>query len=110
MNLTSGKLIAGEFTECRSVPEKARGLMFSPKKSLLFIFEKERRISLHMFFVFFPIDVIFLDRDKKIVDLKENFLPFTFYTSKNKAKYVIEARKGVISGSKSKTGDLVGIS
>ena len=39
-----------------------------------------------MFFVFFPIDVLFLDKNKKVVELKENFKPFSIYFPKNKAK------------------------
>ena len=48
------------------------------------------RSSLHMFFVFFPIDVLFLDKDKKIIEIKRNFKPFSFYKSKEKAMYVVE--------------------
>ncbi|MBW2996382.1 DUF192 domain-containing protein [Candidatus Woesearchaeota archaeon] len=77
-----------------SVFGKARGLMFSRKKNLMFVFDEEKRISLHMFFVFFPIDVLFLDKDKKIVEIKKNFKPFTFYKSKEKAKYVVEIAIG----------------
>ncbi len=69
---------------------KARGLMFSRKKNLVFVFNKEKIIALHMLFVFFPIDVLFLDKEKKIVEIKENFRPFSFYSSENKAKYVVE--------------------
>ena len=75
---------------CKSIWSKARGLMFSRKKNLMFVFDKEQRIGLHMFFVFFPIDVLFLDKNKKIIEIKKNFKPFTFYRSKEKAKYVIE--------------------
>ena len=56
----------------------------------MFVFDKEKRISLHMLFVFFPIDVLFLDKNRKIIEIKKNFKPFTFYKSKNKANYVVE--------------------
>jgi len=79
-----------EYKICRSLWSKARGLMFSRKKNLVFVFEEEKRIGLHMFFVFFPIDVLFLDSKKKVVEIKRNFRPFSFYTSKEKAKYVVE--------------------
>lgn len=49
-----------------------------------------------MFFVFFPIDVLFLNKDKEIVDLKQRLKPFTFYTSKKPAKYVLEMPLGSI--------------
>jgi len=75
---------------CESIWSKARGLMFSKKKNLVFVFDKEKRIALHMLFVFFPIDVLFLDKEKRIIEIKNNFRPFSFYTSENKAKYVVE--------------------
>ena len=46
--------------------------MFSKQKNIVMIFNKEDFHSIHMFFVFFPIDVLWLDSDKKVVDLKEN--------------------------------------
>jgi len=54
-------------------------------------FGKEKHTSLHMFFVFFPIDVYFLDKDKKVVEIKKNFKPFTIYSAKNKARYLVES-------------------
>ncbi len=79
-----------EYKICNSVWSKTRGLMFSKKRNLVFVFDEEKRVSLHMLFVFFPIDVLFLDKDKRIVEIKKNFKPFRVYTSKNKTKYVIE--------------------
>jgi len=85
--------------ECKSFVSKAKGLMFSRRlkdSCLLFIFTKERKVALHMFFVFFPIDVLFLNEKKEIVDLKQNFRPFTVYTSKKPAKYILEMPLGSI--------------
>ena len=94
-----------EYKICRSSWSKARGLMFSRKKNLIFVFDKEKRVSLHMWFVFFPIDVLFLDRDRRVVEIKRNFRPFSFYTSKNKAKYVIEIAEN--RKDKYKTGEKI---
>jgi uncharacterized membrane protein (UPF0127 family) len=73
-----------------SVWKKARGLMFSKRKNLVFVFNKEQKVSLHNFFVFFPIDVLYLDADKRIVEVKKNFMPFSYYRPKNKANYIVE--------------------
>lgn len=64
--------------------------MFSRKKNLIFVFKNEKRRSLHMFFVFFPIDVLFLDKNKKIIEIKRNLKPFSSYRSKKKAKFIVE--------------------
>ena len=53
-------------------------------------FPEERIISLHNFFVFYPIDVYVLDKNKKVVEEKKNFKPFTFWKSTKKGKYLIE--------------------
>jgi len=75
---------------CKSIFFQARGLMFRPKRNLVIVFPKERRIKLHMFFVFYPIDVLILDKDKRIVEIKRNFRPFTFWNAQKKGKYVVE--------------------
>ncbi|MDD3178321.1 MAG: DUF192 domain-containing protein [Candidatus ainarchaeum sp.] len=73
-----------------------RGLMFYPRSKFNFAlifdrsYEDKINSSLHMFFVFFPIDVLFLNSNKEIVDIKFNFRPFRFYIPKEKARYVIE--------------------
>lgn len=43
-----------------------------------------------MFLVFYPIDVLILDKDKIIVEIKRNFKPFTFWNAQKKGKYVVE--------------------
>ena len=89
-NTTKNSLITEEVLVCKSYFSKASGLMFRSKRNLVFLFDKEVKEPLHMFFVFYPIDVLFLDKDKKIVEIKRNFKSFTFYSPKNKAQYIIE--------------------
>ena len=91
----------------KNIFSKALGLMFSKQKTLIFIFKKEKIIPLHMLFVFYPIDVIFLNKDRKIVEIKENLKPFTFYTPKNKAKYVIELPNKTIQKTSTELGDTI---
>ena len=107
-NKTRKTLIAEKHYNFKSPISKAIGLMFSMNpKNLVFFFKKEEIVPLHMLFVIFPIDVLFLDKNKKVVELKENFRPFTFYTPKAKAKYVIELPKGAVKKSKTEIGDII---
>jgi len=102
INRTNKKIIAKEYMLCKSIFSKALGLMFTRKskqQNLVFVFKKEKIIPLHMLFVFYPIDVLFLDKDKRVVDIKINFRPFVFYTPKKKAKYVVELKKGAVDES-----------
>jgi len=111
-NITRNTIISRRIKYCNTVFSKAIGLMFSKKKerALIFNFGKEKIISLHMLFVFYPIDVLFLNKDKKVVEIKQNFRPFTFYMPKNKAQYIIELPDGSVKRSKTKMGDGVSTS
>ncbi len=108
-NLTRGLLIDGDARLCTGIISKFMGLMFTKKQneSLIFAFSKEHKIALHMLFVFYPIDVLFLDKNKVVVDKKESFKPFAFYASKAMAKYAIELAAGAIKKSKTRIGDKI---
>ncbi len=107
-NKTNNKLLAKEPKLCKNALSKALGLMFSRKsKTLIFVLNREKIVSLHMLFVFFPIDVLFLDKNKKVVEIKQNFMPFTFYSPANKAKYVIELPSGTIKKTNTELGDTI---
>jgi len=74
---------------CKSLFSKMLGKMFSfSKTSLLFIFKKEQNIDIHMLFCFQPLIVIWLNKNKKVVQIKK-MLPFLSYASA-KAKYILE--------------------
>ena len=110
INQTKRKELAKEAILCNRPSKQAIGLMLHRKiydQGLVFIFKKEKRISLHMFFVFFPIDVLYLDRNKKVVEIKENFRPFSFYTPRNKAMYIIELPSGKVKETGTTNGDLL---
>jgi uncharacterized protein len=109
-NKTKKKIICSNKKILSGIFEKAKGLMFSmPIKDTgyVFVFDTPRRIDLHMFFVFFPIDLLFLDADKRVIEMKNNFLPFTLYYSARKANYVIELPNGTVKDTKTELGDAI---
>lgn len=63
-----------------------------------------RGSAIHMFFMRFPLDIIFADADKKIVDMV-SIEPWKTYTPKAPAKYVIEMKKGTINKFDLEIGD-----
>ncbi|MEK6809695.1 MAG: DUF192 domain-containing protein [Nanoarchaeota archaeon] len=87
---TTQQTVSNEELVCNSFLSQARGLMFRPKQNIIMTFSQEKKICLHMFFVFYPIDVLLLNRKKEIVEIRRNFKPFTFWKSKEKGKYVLE--------------------
>jgi len=74
---------------CGSLSSKVRGLMFSRRKRIEMFFEREQIVPLHTWFVFFPIKVEFMDAKKRVVE-RTVMRPFSRYTPKNKAAYVVE--------------------
>ena len=60
-----------------------------------------------MFFVFFPIDVLFLDKAKTVVEVKKDFRPFTFYRSRKQCSYVIELPAGLADKTRTAKGDKI---
>lgn len=77
--------------KCSSLFSIFKGFMFSRRKNAkakLFIFSRELPADIHMFFVFFPIVVIWIDKNKKVAECSLA-KPFSFYKA-HKAKYVLE--------------------
>ena len=66
--------------------------MFSKPKNLVIVLEKETKLGaiIHMFFVFYSINVYWLDTKLNIVDRRENVKPFCIAIPKRKAKYIVE--------------------
>ena len=72
------------------------GLMFSRRKkasALIFNLRKSSRMAIHSWFVFFPFVAIWLDKNKKIISIKE-IRPFRFRILPSvKFEYLIEIPK-----------------
>ncbi len=94
INKTKNFVIAEQHKSCKTWLSRLRGLMFSKPQTLVFVFDREARVALHMWFVFFPIDLAFLDSNFRVVEVKRNFKPFTTYVSSSEAKYLIETPAG----------------
>ncbi len=89
-NKTQNKHISKKELVCKTFWQQARGLMFRKRQNVVIIFQKETKISLHMFFVFYPIEVLILNKQQQVVEIKNNFLPFTFWNPQKKGKYILE--------------------
>jgi len=103
------KVVISRYKLCKSAFCHFKGLMLSKKPdfALVFVFRTEKRRSLHMFFVFYPIDLLFLDSKKKVVEIKENFMPFSFYFPRKKSRFVVELPSGAVKNSNTRMGDTI---
>jgi len=101
-NLTSSKVVAQQVVRCDTFWKRGRGLMF--RRSLgedevyLFVEGRESvaQTTIHMFFVFFPIAVVWLDREKRVVDkmLARPFRPY--YKPCQAAQYFVEGHPSLL--------------
>jgi len=67
---------------------------------------RETYDSIHMLFVRFPIDVVFLDSERRIVDLKANLRPWLGTAfPKSRFRYAIELPAGAIEKFRLNIGD-----
>ena len=65
--------------------------------------------SIHMFFMKFPIDVIFCDKEDKVVGMCLDIKPFCLSPLFFRSSYAIELPTGSITASKTQLGDKVQI-
>ena len=63
--------------------------------------------SIHMFFMRFAIDAIFVNKDDKVVGVVKDIKPFHLSRIYFGSSYVIELAPGVINSSKTQINDLI---
>lgn len=97
-----------------SIFQLSKGLMFKKKGRLLLKFPYEIKHGIWTLFMGFTLDLIFIDKNKKIVDIIENVCPLSFnpktwriYRPKKKCMYVLELESGFTEKNKFKVGDVL---
>ncbi|MEA1925470.1 MAG: DUF192 domain-containing protein [Candidatus Altiarchaeota archaeon] len=103
INKTKGLIISHKCSLARNLPSRMRGLILSDKKDLVLASPREdiKSSSIHMAFMQYPIDVLWLDSNMTVVDLRRNIHPLNplvkdtwrVYKPREPAKYVIELGK-----------------
>lgn len=100
-----------------SEAEKTRGLMYRQslawESGMLFIFDEELLHSFWMKNTLIPLDIIWIDSDKNIVDITQNALPCKEEQECEsiipvlEVKYVLEVNSGFTEQNKIRVGDKV---
>ena len=93
----------------------AKGLMdrqsLPENHGMLFVFPDERETKMWMKDTKMSLDMVFMNKDYTIIDLKENFQTCTdtcnIYTAQGKPQYVLEVNTGFINKNGIKVGDTV---
>jgi len=109
LNLTRNTTIASHVAIAQNPWARMKGLIGVEDLPLGEALIITRCQSIHMFFMKFPIDVIFCDRHNKVIGLCERIKPFCLSPVFFKASYAIELPSGTIAVSKTQIGDQVQI-
>lgn len=110
-NLTTGEIIAQQVVHCDTLWKRGWGLMFRRSRAVagdrVFLFVEQResvvQTTITMLFVFFPIAVVWLDGERRVVD-KVLARPFRLqYAPQRAAQYYIEGKPSLLE--RVNTGD-----
>lgn len=92
--------------------DKEKGLSVFTKinenDAMLFVFDKPEKYSFWMKDMKFPIDIVWLNQDNKIVDMVKSVAPITYpevFSPKKDSLYVLEFNAGTMDKLKIKIGD-----
>jgi len=105
--------------EIADTPQKqSKGLMFRENlkwdHGMLFIFDNESVFSFWMKDTLIPLDIIFIDKAFKIINIVDNALPCNIepcpdYSSEKPTKYVLEVNAGFVEKNDIEEGDFISI-
>ncbi len=96
--------------------KRTTGLMYRKKmkdnQAMLFIFGDEAPRYFWMHNTYIPLDIIYLDKNRKIVSVQKNAKPLddTALPSNNPAQYVLEVKAGIYDRLGLKPGDSLAVS
>jgi len=110
-NLTKQTVITQHTEFFATSWSRFRGLMFrkvKPSVGYLFLFPKPTYAAIHMLFVPDPIDVLWLDRDGRVIDIAIHVKPWSLHTApKGYATFMIELMAGSVVLSLTQVGDQI---
>ncbi len=103
-NVTKGTIVAKETKFAESFSDNFLGLLNKKNpRSMIF----KTRFGIHTFFMKEPIDVLILDKNNKVVKVKENLASWKIYFWNPEFETIIELPKFSIQQSRTRIGDLL---
>lgn len=103
LNKTTGEKIDIEITFADNFLKRLKGLMFKDNFDFGLVIITKIGSGVHTSFMKFPIDVYFLDENKRIYETA-SLNPWKFYNPKRRATYILETKKGKLN---LKKGDIL---
>lgn len=102
-NITKDTVVAKRFFVKKGL-SKTKGLIGEKKPKAIVL---KTRFGIHTFFLNFPIDVLVLDKNKKVVFLKRDIKPNKILIWNMKFDTIVELPPGTIKASKTRKGDIL---
>jgi uncharacterized protein len=105
INKTNNNILADKATIANTAFSRMKGLLGRkefPKGEALIL---DPCNSIHMLFMRFPIDVVFMDKNNRVVRAISSIKPFHFSPIYFKAKLAIELPVGTILSTSTRAGD-----
>jgi len=105
INKIKGAVLAEDVIIANTIFKRAKGLLGKKefKKGQALILKPGN--SIHTFFMYFPIDVLFLDKNNRVIKALSSLKPFSFTAIYFKAHLVIELPAGTLESSSTQEGD-----
>lgn len=107
VNQTRGAMLANQCEVARSFLRRGLGLLGRPSLPAGSGLLIEPCSSIHMLFMRFPIDAIFVDRQGQVAALYPSLPPWRLYAGHRRARYVLELPAGVIAATQTTIGDRI---
>ncbi|OZM58135.1 hypothetical protein CIB95_00720 [Lottiidibacillus patelloidae] len=109
VNLSNGTILANKLKTAYRFFQRLKGLMFTSELPLGEALHLQPCQSVHTFFMKYDIDVIYLDKDMKIVKITHMMKPSKVGSIVKNANSVIELPAGSISKTDTKVGHVLQI-
>ena len=112
LNQTRGTILCASLEEAGGALGKSRGLLgrdgLAPNSGMLFEAGRlEPFMWMHMMFMRFAIDIVFLDRDGKVARINHNLKPWRISSFVWGASRALELGAGAVERSRTMEGDLI---
>jgi uncharacterized membrane protein (UPF0127 family) len=112
INQTRGTVVCARLEDAGGLAGQSRGLLgrdwLEPDQGMLFVRGRlEPFMCMHMLFMRFPIDVVFLDRDSRVVHISHQLKPWRISPPVFKARKALELSAGAAARSRTAVGDFI---
>ena len=101
------KLLLSDVKIANNIWLRFKGLMFTSKKDSVSGFLIPNCNWIHTLFMRYPIDVVYLDSNYKVLDVEKYVKPWRMCLPRLKAKHVLELSPGLVADNSFSTGEVL---